>query len=379
MMRNTSEEAAKAVRRSTEVCQELDIQPYVLKFWEAEFPQLSRRIGPKRLYGPEDFRIAQSIKRLLQDDGLTLAEAREEIAGQLSRAEFGATATSKPGAATSSAMSSSVVAAIVDDIEAGSSETQTAGGDAVRAQLAHVIQERDAAEGREARARREIAELQSALVAVRDELSAVRGELASTAKQHEQVTQLFEQSAEELRATQQQLGQAQAVIEENQQSALQLTDQLAASRAEVQTRSEDLERSKSAVNDLRAQLEREQKTLHDAKARTATLSETQARLDAIDRELKAEKTRTTEALNQTRALQDKLKSEGEKHGRLKLELTREIEALLNEARGLSGEVAGMLVSLGGEARGGGDQAEPAASKAPGPKAPLFDQRKPAQP
>lgn len=379
MTRNRSEEAAKAVRRSTEVCQELDIQPYVLKFWEAEFPQLSRRIGPKRLYGPEDFRIAQSIKRLLQDDGLTLAEAREEIAGQLSRAEFGAAAKAKPGAAMSSAISSSAVAAIVDDIEAGASETHTAGGDAVRAELAHVIQERDAAEGREARARREIAELQSALVAVRDELSAVRGALESATRQHDQVAQLFEQSAEELRTTQQQLSQARAEIEENQQSALQLTTQLAAARVETQARTEDLERSKSAVNDLRTQLEREQKSLHDAKARTATLSETQARLDAMDREIKAERARTAEGLNQTRALQDKLKSEGEKYGRLKLELTREIEALLSEARGLSGEVAGMLVSLGGEARGGGDQAEPAASKATVPKVPLLDQRKPAQP
>ncbi len=378
MTLKASEATAKSVRRSGEVCQELDIQPYVLKFWEAEFPQLSRRIGPKRLYGPEEFQIAERIKRLLQDDGLTLAEAREALAGQLSRGEIDATDVLSKESSAPSAISSSVVAAIVDDIEGSARAASTGEGGPSRAQLAQVIQERDAAEGREARARREVAELQSALVSVREELRAVRTELESTAKDRDQSFQRFEHATEELGDVRQKLEQAQAAIATEQQTSSQLSDQLAQSRAESSARATELDRSQSTVSDVRGQLEREQKSLQEAKARTASLNETQKKLEALDRELKAEKTRTAEALNQVRALQEKIKSEGERHGRLKLDLTREIDLLLGETRALSSDVAGMLVSLGGEAHGVADQLE-SERKPTSANSSASHQRKPAEP
>ncbi|MFN7965156.1 MAG: MerR family transcriptional regulator [Acidobacteriota bacterium] len=216
MTLKASEATAKSVRRSGEVCQELDIQPYVLKFWEAEFPQLSRRIGPKRLYGPEEFQIAEWIKRLLQDDGLTLAEAREALAGQLSRGELDAADVPSEESSAPSAISSSVVAAIVDDIEGSARAASMVEGGPGRAQLAQVIQERDAAEGREARARREVAELQSALVSVREELRGVRTELESTEKDRDQSVQRLEHATEELGAVRQKLEQAQAKMVKQQ-------------------------------------------------------------------------------------------------------------------------------------------------------------------
>ncbi|MFN7965155.1 MAG: hypothetical protein U0V87_05655 [Acidobacteriota bacterium] len=77
-------------------------------------------------------------------------------------------------------------------------------------------------------------------------------------------------------------------------------------------------------------------------------------------------------------MQEKIKSEGERHGRLKLDLTREIDLLLGEARALSGDVAGMLVSLGGEAHGAADQRE--SERKPTPTDTLLPhQQKPAEP
>ncbi len=72
-------EADKPLRRPADVCAELDIQPYVLKFWEGEFPQLARRIGPKRTYGPDEIAITREIRRLLEDEGLSLPDARQQL------------------------------------------------------------------------------------------------------------------------------------------------------------------------------------------------------------------------------------------------------------------------------------------------------------
>ncbi|MDQ7086744.1 MAG: MerR family transcriptional regulator [Acidobacteriota bacterium] len=66
--------------RPRDVCQQLGIQPYVLKFWEGEFPQLGRRLGAKRLYGAEELKILSEIQRLVEGERLNLGQAREELA-----------------------------------------------------------------------------------------------------------------------------------------------------------------------------------------------------------------------------------------------------------------------------------------------------------
>lgn len=72
-------ENEKTIRRPADVCTELDIQPYVLKFWEGEFPHLGRRIGPKRHYTPEAVAIAREIRRLLEEEGQSMGEARKSL------------------------------------------------------------------------------------------------------------------------------------------------------------------------------------------------------------------------------------------------------------------------------------------------------------
>ncbi len=95
-------DAEKPVRRPAEVCAELDIQPYVLKFWEGEFPLLGRRIGPKRNYGPVEFEITREIRRLLEEEGLSLADARTSVDRLFGGDGTGAPATAESGTAAAS-------------------------------------------------------------------------------------------------------------------------------------------------------------------------------------------------------------------------------------------------------------------------------------
>jgi len=67
--------------RLNEVCQVTDTQPYVLRHWEGEFPQLkgSSASGGRRVYSRADIDLIQRIKELLYDEDYTLAEARTAL------------------------------------------------------------------------------------------------------------------------------------------------------------------------------------------------------------------------------------------------------------------------------------------------------------
>jgi DNA-binding transcriptional MerR regulator len=64
-----------------EVARIVGVEPYVLRYWETEFkevrPQKSR--GRQRLYRRSDVHALLQIKRLLRDEGLTIAGARKRI------------------------------------------------------------------------------------------------------------------------------------------------------------------------------------------------------------------------------------------------------------------------------------------------------------
>ena len=64
-----------------EVCELTETQPYVLRFWESEFPQLApkKNRSGQRIYSSEDIEVVQEIKRLLYDSGFTIAGARKQL------------------------------------------------------------------------------------------------------------------------------------------------------------------------------------------------------------------------------------------------------------------------------------------------------------
>jgi DNA-binding transcriptional MerR regulator len=65
--------------RIGEVAKLCGVEAYVLRFWETEFPQLKpNKSGTgQRLYRKRDVELALRIKRLLHEEGYTIAGARQ--------------------------------------------------------------------------------------------------------------------------------------------------------------------------------------------------------------------------------------------------------------------------------------------------------------
>jgi DNA-binding transcriptional MerR regulator len=71
----------RALFKSAEVCDLVNVQPYVLRSWEAEFPELgvSKTAGGPRVYRRSDVEQVVRIKHLLLVEGLTLAGVRRRL------------------------------------------------------------------------------------------------------------------------------------------------------------------------------------------------------------------------------------------------------------------------------------------------------------
>lgn len=68
-----------------EVCRMADLQPYVLRYWETEFPALapSKSGGGQRMYSQREIDIILRIKQLLYSEGFTIAGAKKKLDGEL--------------------------------------------------------------------------------------------------------------------------------------------------------------------------------------------------------------------------------------------------------------------------------------------------------
>ena len=64
-----------------EVCKIANVQPYMLRFWGTEFAQLeAAKSGTgQRLYSRDQVQVILEIRRLLFDEGLTIAGARKRV------------------------------------------------------------------------------------------------------------------------------------------------------------------------------------------------------------------------------------------------------------------------------------------------------------
>ena len=69
----------RSVFKASDVCSIAEVQPYVLKSWEAEFPALGKSKGDARVYRRADVETVLEIKRLLYEEGLTLGAARRKL------------------------------------------------------------------------------------------------------------------------------------------------------------------------------------------------------------------------------------------------------------------------------------------------------------
>lgn len=102
-----------------EVCKLADLQPYVLRYWETEFPQLSpnKSGGGQRLYTRAELDTILRIKELLYKEGFTIAGAKKKLEQEMSE-PAAAAPSATPAATTSAAPSSDVIARVKDELRA---------------------------------------------------------------------------------------------------------------------------------------------------------------------------------------------------------------------------------------------------------------------
>src|SRR6202453_407970 len=67
--------------RIGDVAKLCSVEPYVLRFWESEFSQLrpNKSGTGQRLYRKRDVEMALRVKRLLYEEGYTIAGARQVV------------------------------------------------------------------------------------------------------------------------------------------------------------------------------------------------------------------------------------------------------------------------------------------------------------
>jgi DNA-binding transcriptional MerR regulator len=75
------------------------VKAFVLRYWETEFPMLEPQKGSngRRSYTEEDVELIRKIKRLLYDEGFTIAGARRHLREGGSAAADGDGASLAPG------------------------------------------------------------------------------------------------------------------------------------------------------------------------------------------------------------------------------------------------------------------------------------------
>ncbi|HEX7613771.1 MAG TPA: MerR family transcriptional regulator [Thermoanaerobaculia bacterium] len=80
-MTQTTSENAEVRYKIGDVCRIADVQPYVLRYWESEFPLLApdRSLAGPRTYSARELELIGQIKRLLYDEGYTIAGAKKRL------------------------------------------------------------------------------------------------------------------------------------------------------------------------------------------------------------------------------------------------------------------------------------------------------------
>jgi len=65
-----------------QIAEILGLKPFVLRFWESEFPMLAPIRTPKgqRVYTEQHLHLLRTIQRLMHQEGMTLEGARRKLA-----------------------------------------------------------------------------------------------------------------------------------------------------------------------------------------------------------------------------------------------------------------------------------------------------------
>lgn len=78
------------VYRPADACRIAEVAPYVLRYWETEFPSLSegKDRGSTKLYTARDVKMISRIRELLYDEGFTVAGAKKRLEAEIVEGRF---------------------------------------------------------------------------------------------------------------------------------------------------------------------------------------------------------------------------------------------------------------------------------------------------
>jgi DNA-binding transcriptional MerR regulator len=121
--------------RIGEVSRLSDLKPFVLRYWETEFPMLEPVKSPSghRMYRQQDVDMVFKIKRLLYDEGFTIAGARRHL--RESNGMIGV----EPSARAVNAMSAEHAAAANAESAYGASAGTNGGASSGHAAAGHAV------------------------------------------------------------------------------------------------------------------------------------------------------------------------------------------------------------------------------------------------
>ncbi|MEW6324295.1 MAG: MerR family transcriptional regulator [Nitrospirota bacterium] len=88
-MKQVSFNPNKLFYKISEVSKMTGLEAYVLRYWETEFPILrpKKSRGGQRVYERKDIELVLQIKKLLYEDGMTIAGARKILTKRGAKAE----------------------------------------------------------------------------------------------------------------------------------------------------------------------------------------------------------------------------------------------------------------------------------------------------
>ena len=117
-----------AFRTISEVSNDLEVPPHVLRFWETKFPQIKplKRGGGRRYYRPEDVSLLRQIRQLLHNDGYTIKGVQRLLKeGALKNTDQSGVVTAnepdeqkQPQNSTTSSQEKAALRSIVDELQA---------------------------------------------------------------------------------------------------------------------------------------------------------------------------------------------------------------------------------------------------------------------
>ncbi len=281
--------------RPADVCARLDVQPYILKFWESEFPLLGRRVGSKRLYDGPAFEMVREIRRLVLDERQSLAEARIALDARFASEAAPSVAHEAPGRGPDADVAASSPEASAEQLRRAEERVGLLERELGAAQ--DLLRKVQALQGR-------VAELEDALA--RSEADK-RGALAA--------------------------------------QAAELHADLGKSRELVRGKDDELRRAREEAAEARRQLDEEKQVRLRAATQAARVPDLADQLARLERELGAERQRHAESAALLDGLRARQAEAGQRDLEWRAEASRTISAALREVREIAFHAEGLEKAL----------------------------------